>query len=318
MSQATQISPTEAPLKDTGNGTNTGKSSHAALWAAITAFSIWGISPLYWNLVHGVAPQEIIAHRVLWSFVFLIPVLTYTRMWPEIMAALRTPSIALRCCFSGLLLLGNWNIYVWAVTSGYVLEYSLGYYINPLLSVAVGALFFRERPSRLQICAIILAALGVLIMVIGYGRVPWVSLTLGSSFLLYGIMRKTIKVSSLVGFFIEMSILAPFVLAWLVWQEYQGIGSFGHIPPMQNLVLVFSGLITCVPFLCFGYAARNLRLMSLGLLQYIEPTLAFILGVFIFHETTSIIHICTFSCIWVALAIYSYDSWRVLRHINPR
>lgn len=310
MSQKANTSPAQQAVN--------GNSSHAGLWAGIIAFTIWGVSPIYWNMIHNVAPLEIIAHRIVWSVVFLVPVVLYKRVWPEIMEALTTPSTAIRCFMSGALLSGNWCLYVWAVNSGHVLEISLGYYINPLLSIAVGSIFFRERPSRLQLYAIALAVLGVLAMVIGYGHMPWVGLTLGSTFLLYGIMRKTVKVNALAGFFIEMTMIAPFMLIWIVWQESHGLASFGHIAVKESLLLGFSGLLTCVPFLCFGYAARNLRLTTVGLLQYIEPTFAFILGVFIFHEHTSFTHICTFACIWVALAIYSYDSWRALRHLESK
>ncbi len=295
-----------------------GNSSRTGLWAGLTAFILWGFLPLYWNLLHDVAAQEIIAHRIIWSVFFLIPAIIYSHAWPEIMAALRNPSVAFRCFISGVLVAGNWYLYVWAVNSGHVLETSLGYYINPLLNIAAGALFFRERPNRLQLFAIALATIGVFIMIIGYGQVPWVGLGLGTSFLLYGIMRKTIKVNALAGLVIETGMLVPFTLAWLLWQEYQGLSSFGHTGAMDTFFLIFAGVVTSVPLLCFGYAARTLRLTTIGLLQYIGPTLAFIQGIFIFHEPITIVHFCTFGCIWAALAIYSYDSWRTLRRLESK
>ncbi len=290
--------------------------SKTGLWAGISAFTIWGFLPLFWNLLHGVPAQEIIAHRIVWSVFFLIPVIVYTKAWPEIVAALRNPAVAFRCFVSGVFVAGNWYLYVWAVNSGHVLETSLGYYINPLLNIGAGALFFRERPNGLQLCAIALATFGVIIMIVGYGQVPWVGLGLGTSFLLYGIMKKTIKVNALAGLYIETGMLVPFTVAWLLWQEFHGQASFGHIAAMDSCLLVLAGLVTSVPLLCFCYAARTLRLTTIGLLQYIGPTLAFMQGVFIFHEPITFAHLCTFGCIWVALAIYSYDSWRALRRIE--
>ncbi len=283
----------------------------------LSAFVMWGLMPLFWNLLRDIPAQEIIGHRVIWSVVFLIPVVMYTRCWPEIMTALRDPAVAMRCFLSGALVTGNWYLHVWAVNSGHVLETSLGYYINPLMNVAVGAIFFHERLNRIQCCAIALATFGVLIMVIGHGHVPWVGLGLASSFLVYGIMRKTVKVNALAGLFIETSMIAPFALVWLLWLDSQGTGSFGHVPPMQSVFLALAGLATSVPLLCFSYAARTLRLTTIGLMQYTGPTISFILGTFFFCEPITPAHLATFACIWLALILYSFDSWRTMRRLEP-
>ncbi len=304
----TQAPPSIPPTARTGSGKD--------FCIGMTAFIIWGLMPLYWNLLRDISAQEIIAHRVIWSVVFLLPALIYTRCWPEITVALRDPAVAMRCFLSGALVTGNWYLHVWAVNSGHVLETSLGYYINPLMNVAVGAIFFHERLNRIQCIAIGLAAFGVMILVIAHGYVPWVGLALASSFTLYGLMRKTVKVNALAGLFIETSMIAPFALAWLLWQEFHGLGSFGHVPALQSVLLAFAGLATSVPLLCFGHAARTLRLTTIGLMQYTGPTLSFLQGAFFFCEPITSAHMATFVCIWTALILYSFDSIRTLRGSN--
>lgn len=192
----------------------------------------------------------------------------------------------------------------------------LGYYINPLMNVALGCVFLRERPSRLQVAAIALAAFGVLWMLAGYGRFPWVALTLAGSFSLYGFMRKTVKVASVPGLFIETSILAPFVAVWLVRLHLGGGGAFMHLAPTTDLLLMGAGVATSTPLIWFAFAARSLRLTTVGVLQYLAPTLAFMLGVFVFHEPLTPSHLVTFGCIWGALALYTIEGWRAL-HRKP-
>lgn len=287
------------------------------LISGITAFTLWGLFPMYWHLLEAIPAEEIITHRILWSVLFLIPIVFYYKCWGEVKEALSHPSTIFRSFLSGLLVAGNWYLYVWAVNSGHVLETSLGYYINPLMNVLTGAIFFRERLNKTQIFAIGLATFGVLAMVVAYGQVPWIGLGLATLFAAYGLLRKAVKVNALPGLFVETAMVMPFAAGWLIWQAWHGLGALGHVSVGTTFLVLCTGAVTSIPLLCFGIAARNLRLTTVGLLQYITPTLAFIQGIFIFHETVSAGRMLTFACIWLALIVYTLDSWRHVRHAEP-
>ncbi len=287
------------------------------LLSGIAAFTLWGLFPMYWHLLEAIPAEEIITHRIVWSVVFLFPLVTYYKCWGEVKEALSHPSTFFRSLLSGMLVAGNWYLYVWAVNSGHVLETSLGYYINPLMNVLTGAIFFRERLNKTQMFAIGLATFGVLAMVIAYGQVPWIGLGLATLFAAYGLLRKAVKVNALPGLFVETLMVMPFAASWLIWQASHGLGALGHVPTSTTALVLCAGAVTSIPLLCFGYAARNLRLTSVGLLQYITPTLAFIQGIFFFHETVSTGRMLTFGCIWLALIVYTVDSWRHVRHVEP-
>ncbi len=296
---------------------NDAMNSKRGLVAGITAFALWGLFPMYWHLLEAIPAQEIITHRIVWSVVFLVPLVTYYKCGGEVKEAMSHPSTFLRSFISGALVAGNWYLYVWAVNSGQVLETSLGYYINPLMNVLTGAIFLRERMNRTQMFSIALATFGVLGMVIAYGQVPWIALGLATLFAAYVLLRKAVKVNALPGLFIETSMVMPFAAGWLIWQGYHGLGALGHVPLSTTILVLCTGAVTSIPLLCFGYAARNLRLTTVGILQYITPTLAFIQGVFLFNETVSTGRMLTFGCIWLALIIYTIDSWRHVRHVEP-
>lgn len=298
--------------------THTGEmNGKRGLVAGITAFALWGLFPMYWYALEVIPAEEIIAHRIVWSVVFLLPLVTYYKCWGEVKDAISHPSTFIRSFISGLLVAGNWYLYIWAVNSGHVLETSLGYYINPLMNVLTGAIFFRERLNRTQMFAIALATFGVLAMVIAYGQVPWIALGLAVLFAAYGLMRKAVKVNALPGLFIETAMVMPFAAGWLLWQAYHGHGALGHVPVSITILVLCTGAVTSIPLLCFGYAARNLRLSTVGLLQYISPTLAFMQGIFLFNETVDAVQMFTFACIWLALIVYTLDSWRHIRHAEP-
>lgn len=290
--------------------------SRSGLLAALGAFALWGLLPLYWKLLAAVPSLEILAHRIVWSFLFLLPLVFFTGRWREVRVAVSDRTTLLRVMGSSLLIGGNWFLYIWAVNDGRVLETSLGYYINPLMNVLFGYLFFRERPTRVQWMAIGLAAAGVLWMLASYGQLPWVSLTLAISFSCYGYMRKTVRVESVPGLFMETALLVPFVLAWLVHLHMNGGGSLGAQSRTVDLLLAGAGIATSVPLVWFAYAARHLRLTTLGLLQYLAPSIAFALGVFVFHEPVTPSHLVTFGCIWVALGLYTAEGIRLSR--SPR
>lgn len=288
------------------------------LMAGVTAFTLWGLFPMYWYMLEEIPPHELIMHRIVWSVVFLLPVVTYYKCWNEVKDAVSHPSTFVRSFLSGVLVAGNWYLYVWAVNSGHVLESSLGYYINPLMNVLMGAIFFRERLNKVQSFCIALATSGVLAMVVLYGKVPWIALGLAGLFAVYGVLRKAVKVNALPGLFVETAMVAPFAAGWLLWQGSQGLGSLGHVSALTTCLVLAAGAATSIPLLCFGYAARHLRLTTVGLLQFISPTLSLIQGVFFFHEEVHAADIVTFSCIWLALIIYSVDSWWTLHRVEPK
>lgn len=294
------------------------QSNALGLLAGVSAFVCWGFLVLFWHMLEAVSAFEILCYRILFSFLFLLPIVLMTRRWPEILSALCDPRVFLTMLASSCTVGLNWFLYIWAVSTGQILETSLGYYTNPLMNVLFGFLFLRERPTRLQALSIGLAALGVLLSFWGHNRFPWLALSLASSFALYGFIRKTVAVEALPGLFIETVVLAPFSLGWLLWLYSQGQGFLTHPSSWEGALLVLSGPVTSLPLVMFAYAARHMRLMTLGLLQYISPTCTFFLGLFVFGETLNGGALVTFACIWFALLLYSFESWRQFRVLAGR
>jgi chloramphenicol-sensitive protein RarD len=285
----------------------------AGFLAAFAAFLAWGLLPVYWKSLLGVPPLEILCHRILWSLVFIAAILTFKHRWAETFAPLRTPRNLLILSLSSLTIACNWLVYIWAVNNGNVLATSLGYYINPLVNVLFGFVFFRERLNPMQTAAIGLAALGVANSVLGYGEFPWISLTLAVTFACYGLLRKIAAVESLPGLFLETMVLAPAALVYVLYLQAVGTSGFlaGHA--RIDLLLVGAGAATALPLIGFAFGARRLRLTTIGLLQYIAPSIAFGLGVFAYHEPFGPSHLLTFACIWSGLALYTVDSVRAIR-----
>lgn len=281
-------------------------SAATGLFAGLGAFLMWGGLVMYWHVLAAVPSSEILAHRMIWSLVAVAPVVYFTGRFAEVRAALASPVIMLRITLSALIIGGNWGLYIWAVTQGHVLEASLGYYINPLVNVLLGTLFLNERPSRLQCLAIGIAAFGVLWSVVAVGTFPWIGLCLAGSFSLYGFCRKTVRVESVPGLFLETVILFPVAATWLLWLYSQGESHFLSISWQITLLLMGTGLATSIPLLLFAYAARHMQLSTLGLLQYLSPTITFLLGVFVLGERITSDALVTFACIWIALGIYTF------------
>ena len=278
---------------------------------AFLAYAIWGLFPLYFKQLHGVDAFEVIAHRTLWSLVVLLAILTVMRRWAWLGAALKNPRLLATFALSALLLSGNWLMYVWAVQNGHVLEASLGYFINPLVSVALGFVVLHERPRRLQWAAVALAAAGVLWLTLSAGRLPWIALTLAVSFGFYGLMRKTAALGALEGLTLETLVLSPIALLALAWWTAQGSSAFVTASPTVMVWLLLAGPITAIPLLMFAAGARRITLTMLGLMQYIAPTLQFSIGVWIFGEPLSNDKLIGFALIWTALAAYSLEGlWR--------
>ena len=280
---------------------------------AALAFAWWGLFPLYFRIVTTVPPTEILAHRIVWSVVFLVLVLALRRQWAWLARVLRQPKVLAVFSASALLLATNWLTYLWAVNNGHVVDASLGYFITPLVNVLLGYTLLHERPRRAQWIALTLATLGVLWLTLAVGKAPWIALVLAASFGAYGLMRKVAVLGPLEGLALESLLLAPAALLALVFWARQGSGSFPAPDALTNLWLIAFGPITAVPLLLFAAGARRLPLTTLGLLQYIGPTIQFAIGVWVFREPFTATRLVGFGCIWLALLLYSADGWRSAR-----
>jgi chloramphenicol-sensitive protein RarD len=268
------------------------------------AYLLWGFFPLYFKALQAVPALEIMFHRVVWSFLFLAGLILARREWPRLKSEVARPKILLIYAVAGVLLALNWLVYIYGVNAGQVVETSLGYFINPLVSVALGVIFLRERLRPAQWVPIGLAATGVLYLTLQYGTLPWIALSLATTFGLYGLVKKVAPLGALYGLSLETAILFLPALGYLLFAESQGSGSFGHLGWNGNLLLALSGVITALPLLMFATAARLIPLYMVGILQYIAPTCQFLLGVLVFHEPFTPARVVGFSIIWAALAIY--------------
>ena len=280
---------------------------------AASAYTLWGIAPLYFKNIDFVPALEILLHRIVWSFLLLAVILTVMKQWSSVQAVFQKPKLLAAMLGTALLLAGNWGLFIWAVNNEHMLEASLGYYINPLLNILLGMLFLGERLRKLQWAAVALALTGVLIQLAYFGSLPWVALVLASSFALYGLFRKKLAVEALSGLFVESLLLMP--LALLYWSQFADSGSANMLQNSfsLNLWLVAAGVVTTVPLLCFIAAARRLQLSTMGFFQYIGPSFMFVFGVFLYNEPLDPSKLVTFAFIWTALLVYSMDAaW----HIN--
>ncbi len=280
--------------------------------SAAGAYALWGFFPIYFKALHAAPADQIVAHRFAWSFLFLILLVILRRELPSLRASLN-PRTVLIYLGAGILLAGNWGLYVWGVNAGHVVETSLGYFINPLVSVVLGVIFLRERLRTMQWVPVALAAAGVLYLTLSYGKLPWIALGLAFTFGFYGLVKKLAPLGSLHGLTLETSTLLLVALGYLVVAEVRGVGSFGHVAPLTSLLLALSGIITAIPLLLFATGARSVPLSTLGLLQYIAPTLQFLIGVFLYHESFTPDRMIGFSIIWLALILFSAESFLTAR-----
>ena len=271
------------------------------LVAGLGAYLIWGLLPLYLKRLTGLPAADVLAHRIVWSLLVMAIVTTISAGWPRLRAALGRPRLLMLLFGSAIFITCNWLIYTWAILNGHVLDTSLGYFINPLISVVFGVVLLGERLSRPQWLAVGCAAAGVAVLAIGHGALPLISLGLAFSFAMYGLIRKQAAIDAVSGLFIETLFLAPAALIWLVTRPSGGF----KVPGATLLLLAAGGVLTAVPLLLFGVAARRLKLSTLGLMQYMAPSLVFLQGVFLFHEPLDRWQIFAFGCIWLGLTIYS-------------
>ncbi len=289
------------------------RETRLGLMAAFGAFSVWGLTPIYFKELGQVAASEIIAHRVVWAVLVLIGVLALRHREHLVARLAIRRSTFLALALSGLLIVINWLVFVYAVNTDRVLSTSLGYFINPLVSVVMGLLFFRERLSPIQVIAVLIAAAGTLYMAIGVGQFPWIAMGLAFSFALYAVVRKLVDVGPMVGLFWETLLMAPLALGWLVWLNSQGLLGFAQVDRSQQWLLAGTGLITVIPLLLFAAGVRRLALSTIGLMQYLAPTVTFLLAVFVYSEPFTIDHAVTFACIWTALVLFSWSGWHQRR-----
>ena len=278
----------------------------------VAAYATWGVVPIYWKLLGGVSPVEILACRALFGLAAFVALAAVARQGPAIRAAVRDRRVLAVLALSSTLLAFNWGMFIYATLSGHLLQASLGYFINPLVSVGLGVVFLRERLRPLQRIAIVLATIGVLWLAAGAGP-PWISLGLAASFGLYGLLRKTAPVEALAGSTVETALMAPVGAAYLVWSAAGAHGAFGHADLRTHLLLAATGVVTALPLAWFTAAARRLPLAIIGFLQYLAPTGQFLTAVLLFGEPLAARKLTAFGFIWAALLVFSADLVRISR-----
>jgi chloramphenicol-sensitive protein RarD len=275
---------------------------------AIGAYLFWGVFPIYWKWLHSVPALQILGHRIGWSFIFCCIILFVTRGWKKFREQAFQPKTLRLFLVAAVVIAINWLTYIWAVNAKFIVETSLGYFINPLLSVLLGVIFFRERLRPMQWLPIVLAFTGVAYLTIAYGRLPWIALLLAFSFGTYGLIKKSSPLNSIVGMTLETGILFLAAVGYLTFAEVRGEGAFLHTSATANLLLICAGPVTTIPLLMFASAARRIPLSWIGILQYIAPTMQFLIGVFIYHEDFDHTHWIGFGIVWIAVLFFWGES----------
>ncbi|MEQ2527025.1 EamA family transporter RarD [Bacillaceae bacterium CLA-AA-H227] len=290
-----------------------------AIQAGIS-YVIWGLLPIYWKFLGEVGADEILASRIVWAFVLMVLLLLITKKWSPFITTLKglkdNQKRLWALVIASLLISGNWFVYIWAVNHDQMIQASLGYYINPLVSVLLGVLFLKEKLSPAQYVSFFMAIVGVVILSISYGEIPWISLALAFSFGFYGLAKKLIKVDSSIGLTLETMVVTPIALAYIIFLFVQGNQAFLSVSISTDLLLIGSGLATALPLLYFAKGAQKIPLSMLGFIQYIAPTLTLILGVFLYNETFSKAHLLAFMFIWGALTVYSLSKTKLFVHFG--
>lgn len=278
----------------------------------LIAYTLWGFMPIYFKILEHVPPLEVLAHRIVWAVPFGIPIILARRQWPDVRQALADRRKLGLLSLAAALIAVNWLVYIWAVQNEHIFQASLGYYINPLMFVLVGVAFSGERLRRLQSAAVVLAAAGVAVLTISGGELPLISLTLATAFTIYGVIRRQIAVGGMPGLFIETLVLFPLAAVHLLWPGGSGSTSYSLDNPALAGTLMLAGPITVLPLLCFALAARRLKLSTIGVMQFIAPTLQFAVAV-AYGEPLTRPHVVCFALIWIAVAAFSWDAWRSMQ-----
>jgi chloramphenicol-sensitive protein RarD len=287
------------------------------IWYAVGAYVFWGLFPVYWKVLGHIPALQLLGHRIVWSFLLLLVVILVARQWREFRASLNR-RVLIIYSVAAVLIAINWLTYVWAIGAGFIVETSLGYFINPLLSVLFGVIFLRERMRPLQWIPIGLAAAGVLYLTFAYGSLPWIALTLAISFSIYGLVKKTAPLGSFHGLTLETAIRFVPALVFLVYSEFAGTGAFMHSPAYVNLMLFGAGVVTVIPLLLFASAARRIPLTSIGVLQYINPTMQFLLGTLVYKEPFNQHRLIGFAIVWAALILFGVEGLIARRRSQVR
>lgn len=283
------------------------------IWYGIAAYTLWGFFPIYWKLLHVVPALEVIGHRIGWSFLLLIVYVLLTKQWADFRAVAFNGRTLGIYAIASILLSLNWLIYVWGVNAGFIVETSLGYFINPLFSVLLGVFFLRERLRPAQWIPVVLATIGVIYLTVTYGRPPWIALSLALTFGLYGFVKKLSPLGSLYGLTLETGIVFPLALIYLLFVQFNGSAAFLHDGATIDLLLAGAGVVTTIPLLMFASAAKEIPLNMVGILQYLAPTFQFLIGVFIYKEPFDTSHLIGFSIVWLALIIFGVENFLARR-----
>ncbi|NQZ21363.1 MAG: EamA family transporter RarD [Colwellia sp.] len=280
---------------------------------AVSAYLLWGLAPIYFKLISTISADEIMVHRIIWSSLLLLIVVVLSKKWQILIQTIKQPKVIAKLALSASFLLVNWFLFIWAINNNHLLDASLGYFINPLFSVALGVIFLGERLRKMQKFAVALALAGVLIQLVALGSLPVISLALAGTFGIYGLLRKKMHLDSFVGLLIESSMMLPLALIyWLLFVDSSTANMFGNSANL-NMLLMAAGIITTAPLLCFTAAAKRLTLSTLGFFQYIGPSIMFVLATFYYQEALQTEKLFTFAAIWLALIIYSLDSLQARR-----
>jgi chloramphenicol-sensitive protein RarD len=280
--------------------------------AALLAYTLWGFTPIYFVVIAAVPPLEVLAHRIVWAVPFGALIVHARRQWPEVRRALDDRRTVVSLGLAAIFIAINWLGYVVAVQTGNIFQASLGYYINPLMYVAIGVWFFHERLRRMQATAVLLAAAGVTVLTVSGGEFPLLALILATSFTIYGVIRSRVEVGGMPGLFVETIVLLPLAFGYVAWITAAGAAVFGPGDVVMSGLLVLAGPLTAVPLLFFALAARRLRLSTIGIMQFIAPSLQFLMGL-LFGERLTVPHAICFVLIWVAVLVFSADAWRASR-----
>lgn len=298
------------------------QSSRRGIVYAAGAYVMWGVLPLYWKLIQSVSAEEILAHRFVWSFVFMLLILGFSKRWRQFgmewKRLLHHPKSFTSLTIASLLISINWFLYIWAVNHGHIIETSLGYYINPLVSILLGMVVLKERLNFWQLLSVACAAVGVMVLTVQFGSFPWISLSLAVSFGIYGLVKKLTNFDAMIGLTMETLVITPLAFIYLIFLQVNGNIAFGASSLSDSLLLMGGGAATALPLLYFAKGAKLIPLSMVGFLQYIAPTISLCIGVFLYNEHFTKAHMTAFFFIWTALVIFSFAKTRFMVNLQPK
>jgi chloramphenicol-sensitive protein RarD len=298
---------TETPEADAAAAADAKRDATRGFFFALSAYLLWGVLPIFLKPIAHISAYEVLAHRIVWSVPLAGIILVALGRTADLKAAFRSPRTLMMAALTACMITVNWGIYVWAIAANRTIEASLGYYINPLVNVVIGAVLLGERLSKAQMVAVVLATIAVIVLTVDAGGLPWVSLTLAISFGFYGYFKKTLPIGPSQGFFLEVLILCLPAAAYIIWLQARGEGHFLGAQPADTGWLMFTGVSTTVPLVLYAFGARLLRYSTIGLMQYLAPTMVFLIAIFVFHEPFNTTKAIAFALIWIGLVIYTWS-----------